>query len=162
MKKAMQQATRLGAKGIKVAPVAPSGRRRNRLERILSRSGDHPPADHPRRQREYGFAEAATTHGRIGAEGLIYKGEVLNTTSAAAAPEIVPERRDRRDNSRGDRRMAAGGWPNDRGDRRAGGARRWRRPQLQSSGRKQPLMLMPKRVKYRRTRPYDRCRLLRK
>ena len=65
---------------------------------------------------EYGFAEAATTYGRIGVKVWIYKGEVLNTTLRAAAPEPEKrERRDRRDNRRGDRRQ---------GDRRNNGERR--------------------------------------
>ena len=67
---------------------------------------------------EYGFAEAATTYGRIGVKVWIYKGEVLNTTLRAAAPEPAPrERRDRRNGDRrqGDRRN---------GDRRPSGDRR--------------------------------------
>ena len=67
---------------------------------------------------EYGFAEAATTYGRIGIKVWIYKGEVLNTTLRAAAPEPAPrERRERRqgDRRQGDRRQ---------GDRRQGGERR--------------------------------------
>ena len=51
---------------------------------------------------EYGFAEAATTYGRIGVKVWIYKGEVLNTTLRAAAPEPAP--RERRDRRNGDRR----------------------------------------------------------
>ena len=69
---------------------------------------------------EYGFAEAATTYGRIGVKVWIYKGEVLNTTLRAAAPEPAPARRDRRDN----RRDGGRGYRNDRGDRRDGGNRR--------------------------------------
>ena len=67
---------------------------------------------------DYGFAEAATTFGRIGVKVWIYKGEVLNTTLRAAAPEPAPrERRDRRNGDRrqGDRRN---------GDRRPSGDRR--------------------------------------
>ena len=65
---------------------------------------------------EYGTAEAATTYGRIGVKVWIYKGEVLNTTLRAAAPEPAPrERRERRDRRQGDRRN---------GDRRQGGERR--------------------------------------
>ena len=56
----------------------------------------------------------------------IYKGEVLNSTLRAAAPEPAPARRDRRDNRRGDRRDGnrrdgnRGGY---RGDRNNGGER---------------------------------------
>ena len=66
---------------------------------------------------EYGFAEAATTYGRIGIKVWIYKGEVLNTTLRAAAPEPEKrERRERRDRRQGDRRQG--------GDRRNYGERR--------------------------------------
>ena len=115
MKKAMQQATRLGAKGIKVT----CGGRLGGAE--IARSESYHEGTIPlqtiRADIEYGFAEAATTYGRIGVKVWIYKGEVLNTTLRAAAPEPAP--RERRDRRNGDRR-------NDRrnGDRRQGGERR--------------------------------------
>ena len=122
MKKAMQQATRLGAKGIKVT----CGGRLGGAE--IARSESYHEGTIPlqtiRADIEYGFAEAATTYGRIGVKVWIYKGEVLNTTLRAAAPEPAPARRDRRDNRRGDRRDGGRGYRNDRGDRRDGGARR--------------------------------------
>ena len=68
---------------------------------------------------EYGFAEAATTYGRIGVKVWIYKGEVLNTTLRAAAP-AEPEKRERRDRRQGDRRNGE----RRQGDRRQGGERR--------------------------------------
>ena len=46
-------------------------------------------------------SEAATTYGRIGVKVWIYKGEVLNTTLRAAAPE--PEKRERRERRGGER-----------------------------------------------------------
>ncbi len=114
MKKAMQQATRLGAKGIKVT----CGGRLGGAE--IARSESYHEGTIPlqtiRADIEYGFAEAATTYGRIGVKVWIYKGEVLNTTLRAATPEPAPARRDRRDNRRGDRR----GY---RGDRNNGGDR---------------------------------------
>ena len=64
---------------------------------------------------EYGFAEAATTYGRIGVKVWIYKGEVLNTTLRAAAPVEAP--RERRERRGGDRR-------NNNGERRFNGERR--------------------------------------
>ena len=122
MKKAMQQATRLGAKGIKVT----CGGRLGGAE--IARSESYHEGTIPlqtiRADIEYGFAEAATTYGRIGVKVWIYKGEVLNTTLRAAAPEPAPARRDRRDNRRGDRRDGGRGYRNDRGDRRDGGNRR--------------------------------------
>ena len=116
MKKAMQQATRLGAKGIKVT----CGGRLGGAE--IARSESYHEGTIPlqtiRADIEYGFAEAATTYGRIGVKVWIYKGEVLNTTLRAAAPEPAPrERRERRgDRRNGDRRPG--------GDRRQGGERR--------------------------------------
>ena len=109
MKKAMQQATRLGAKGIKVTCSGRLGGRE-----IAGSESYHEgtiPLQTIRADIEYGFAEAATTYGRIGVKVWIYKGEVLNTTLRAAAPE--PEKRERRE--RRDRRQ---------GDRRQGGERR--------------------------------------
>ena len=74
---------------------------------------------------EYGFAEAATTYGRIGVKVWIYKGEVLNTTLRSAAP-AEPEKRERRER-RGDRRQGdrrQGGERRNNGERRQGGERR--------------------------------------
>ena len=114
MKKAMQQATRLGAKGIKVTCSGRLGGRE-----IAGSESYHEgtiPLQTIRADIDYGFAEAATTYGRIGIKVWIYKGEVLNTTLRAAAPEPAPrERRERRDRRQGDRRN---------GDRRNNGERR--------------------------------------
>ena len=118
MKKAMQQATRLGAKGIKVS----CGGRLGGAE--IARSESYHEGTIPlqtiRADIDYGFAEAATTYGRIGVKVWIYKGEVLNTTLRAAAPEPEKrERRDRRNDRRGDRRDGNRGERRDyRGDRR--------------------------------------------
>ena len=114
MKKAMQQATRLGAKGIKITCSGRLGGRE-----IAGSESYHEgtiPLQTIRADIDYGFAEAATTYGRIGIKVWIYKGEVLNTTLRAAAPEPAPrERRERRDRRQGDRRQ---------GDRRNNGERR--------------------------------------
>ena len=74
---------------------------------------------------DYGFAEAATTYGRIGVKVWIYKGEVL-TQALRTTPRTLDtskpyqERRDRprRDRRDGDRR--GGGFNRDRGPRPAG------------------------------------------
>ena len=70
---------------------------------------------------EYGFAEAATTFGRIGVKVWIYKGEVLTQTLRSTPRTIdtskpYEERRERRPRRDGDRR---GGFnrDNNRGDR---------------------------------------------
>ena len=132
MKQAMQRATRLGAKGIKVS----CGGRLGGAE--IARSESYHEGTIPlqtlRADIDYGFAEAATTYGRIGVKVWIYKGEVLNSTLRAANPE--PARRERRegregrDNRRGDRR----------GDRRNGGDRRDnnRRPYNNNGGERRP------------------------
>ena len=117
MKKAMQQATRLGAKGIKVTCAGRLGGAE--IARSESYHEGTIPLQTIRADIEYGFAEAATTYGRIGVKVWIYKGEVLNTTLRAAAPEPAPrERRERRNGDRrnGERRQG--------GDRRQGGERR--------------------------------------
>ena len=113
MKKAMQQATRLGAKGIKVTCSGRLGGAE--IARSESYHEGTIPLQTIRADIEYGFAEAATTYGRIGVKVWIYKGEVLNTTLRAAAAE--PEKRERRERrNNGERRN---------GDRRGGD----RRPQ---------------------------------
>ena len=68
---------------------------------------------------DYGFAEAATTYGRIGVKVWIYKGEVLSQTLRTTPRTMdtskpYQERRERRPRRDGDRR---GGF----GDRRQGG-----------------------------------------
>ena len=129
MKQAMQRATRLGAKGIKVS----CGGRLGGAE--IARSESYHEGTIPlqtlRADIDYGFAEAATTYGRIGVKVWIYKGEVLNSTLRAANPEPARrDRRDNRDNRRGDRR----------GDRRNGGDRRDnnRRPYNNNGGERRP------------------------
>ncbi|MBQ9168841.1 MAG: 30S ribosomal protein S3 [Oscillospiraceae bacterium] len=112
MKKAMQQATRLGAKGIKVTCGGRLGGAE--IARTESYHEGTIPLQTIRADIEYGFAEAATTYGRIGVKVWIYKGEVLNTTLRAAAPE--PEKRERRNDRRNDRR--------NNGERRGNGERR--------------------------------------
>ena len=114
MKNAMARAMRAGAKGIKVCASGRLGGRE--IAGVEHYHEGTIPLQTIRADIDYGFAEAATTYGRIGIKVWIYKGEVLNTTLRAAAPE--PEKRERRE--RRDRR------PNDRrnGDRRQGGERR--------------------------------------
>ena len=122
MKNAMGRAMRAGAKGIKCCCTGRLGGRE--IAGVEHYHEGTIPLQTIRADIEYGFAEAATTYGRIGVKVWIYKGEVLNTTLRAAAPEPTPARRDRRDNRRGDRRDGGRGYRNDRGDRRDGGARR--------------------------------------
>ena len=107
MKKAMQQATRLGAKGIKIMCSGRLGGRE-----IAGSETYHEgtiPLQTLRADIDYGFAEAATTYGRIGVKVWIYKGEVLDRTLRVEAPKQEPRERrerrgDRRDGRRNDRR----------------------------------------------------------
>ena len=124
MKKAMQQATRLGAKGIKIMCSGRLGGRE-----IAGSETYHEgtiPLQTIRADIDYGFAEAATTYGRIGIKVWIYKGEVLNRTLRVEAPKQEPRERrerrgDRRDGRRNDRRN--GDRPNYRRYNNEGGNR---------------------------------------
>ena len=117
LKQAQQRAMKLpGVKGIKTSV---SGRLGGAdIARTEHYHDGSIPLQTLRANIDYGFAEAKTTYGRLGVKVWIYKGEVLNTTLRAAAPEPAPrERRDRRNGDRrqGDRRN---------GDRRPSGDRR--------------------------------------
>ena len=118
MKNAMGRAMRMGAKGIKVMC---SGRLGGREIAGVEQYHDGTiPLQTIRADIEYGFAEAATTYGRIGVKVWIYKGEVLSQT-LRTTPRVMDmnkpqgERR-RRDDRRGGRN----------GDRRQGGYNRVR------------------------------------
>ena len=134
MKKAMQQATRLGAKGIKVT----CGGRLGGAE--IARSESYHEGTIPlqtiRADIEYGFAEAATTYGRIGVKVWIYKGEVLSQTLRTTPRTLDtknykerpdrPRRRDGRGGYNRDRKPGygnrpQGGYNNNRGPRPAAG-----------------------------------------
>ena len=128
MKNAMGRAMRMGAKGIKVVC---SGRLGGREIAGVEQYHDGTiPLQTIRADIEYGFAEAATTYGRIGVKVWIYKGEVLSQT-LRTTPRVMDmnkpqgERRrrdDRRGGRNGDRRQ--GGYNRDRqqnGERRQGG-----------------------------------------
>ena len=115
MKKAMQQATRLGAKGIKVTCSGRLGGAE--IARSECYHDGTIPLQTIRADIDYGFAEAATTYGRIGIKVWIYKGEVLSqtlrTTPRTLDTKNFKERSDR---------------PRRRGDRREGGFNRDRKP----------------------------------
>ena len=128
MKNAMGRAMRMGAKGIKVMC---SGRLGGREIAGVEQYHDGTiPLQTIRADIEYGFAEAATTYGRIGVKVWFYKGEVLSQT-LRTTPRVMDmnkpqgERRrrdDRRGGRNGDRRQ--GGYNRDRqqnGERRQGG-----------------------------------------
>lgn len=114
MKQCMGRAMRMGAKGIKVS----CGGRLGGAE--IARTEHYHEGTIPlqtlRADIDYGFAEAATTYGRIGVKVWIYKGEVLHggprLGRSIEAPKPAFERRDRRGDRRGRRDF-------NRGERRA-------------------------------------------
>ena len=117
MKNAMGRAMRMGALGIKVQA---SGRLNGaEIARTEQYHDGTIPLQTLRADIDYGFAEAATTYGRIGVKVWIYKGEVL-TQALRTTPRTLDtskpyqERRERRDRRNGDRR---GGFRRD-GERR--------------------------------------------
>ncbi len=126
MKNAIGRAMRMGAKGIKVM----CGGRLGGAE--IARSECYHEGTIPlqtlRADIDYGFAEAATTYGRIGVKVWIYKGEVLSQT-LRTTPRTMDmskredRRRDRRDDRRGGYRNRQGGGYN-RNDRQGGGYNR--------------------------------------
>jgi len=97
MKRAMQNAMRLGAQGIKIM----SSGRLNGIEIARTewyREG-RVPLHTLRADIDYGFSEAATTYGIIGVKVWVYKGDTLGRTDLAAAEKEAapaPEREDRR------------------------------------------------------------------
>ncbi len=114
MKQAIGRAMKLGAKGIKVMVGGRIGGAE--IARSESYHEGTIPLQTIRADIDYGFAEAATTYGRIGVKVWIYKGEVLKGDVAKARTltektERKPRRRDdnRRDNNRGGNRRREGG-----------------------------------------------------
>ena len=126
MKNAMGRAMRMGALGIKVQV---SGRLNGaEIARTEHYHDGTIPLQTLRADIDYGFAEAATTYGRIGVKVWIYKGEVLSQT-LRTTPRTMDmskredRRRDRRDDRRGGYRNRQGGG-NYRNDRQGGGYNR--------------------------------------
>ena len=107
MKNAMGRAMRAGAKGIKCCC---SGRLGGREIAGVEHYHDGTiPLQTIRADIDYGFAEAATTFGRIGVKVWIYKGEVLSQTLRTTPRTMdtskpYQERRERRPRRDGDRR----------------------------------------------------------
>ena len=121
MKNAMARAMRTGAKGIKCCCSGRLGGRE--IAGVEHYHEGTIPLQTIRADIEYGFAEAATTFGRIGVKVWIYKGEVLSQTLRTTPRTMdtskpYQERRERRPRRDGDRRGGFGG------DRRNGGFNR--------------------------------------
>ena len=129
MKNAMGRAMRMGALGLKVQA---SGRLNGaEIARTEHYHDGTIPLQTLRADIEYGFAEAATTYGRIGIKVWIYKGEVLTQTLRTTPRTIDTKnykereqrpRRDRRDGNRGgfNRNNRQGGFNRQGGGRPAG------------------------------------------
>ncbi|MGE0802711.1 MAG: 30S ribosomal protein S3 [Lautropia sp.] len=117
MKRAMQNAMRLGALGVKIM----SAGRLNGAEIARTewyREG-RVPLHTLRADVEYGTSEARTTYGIIGVKVWVYKGDTLGRTDAPAATEKdaapAPERDDRRSRRPGGPGRPGGGGPGGRG-----------------------------------------------
>jgi len=94
MKRAMQNAMRLGAQGIKIM----SAGRLNGIEIARTewyREG-RVPLHTLRAQIDYGFSEAKTTYGIIGVKVWVFKGEQAGQDEAAAMPAAEPEKKVRK------------------------------------------------------------------
>ena len=119
MKNAMGRAMRAGAKGIKCCCSGRLGGRE--IAGVEHYHEGTIPLQTIRADIEYGFAEAATTFGRIGVKVWVYKGEVLSQVLRTVPRTMdtskpYEERRERRPRRDGDRR---GGFNRDnRGPRR--------------------------------------------
>ena len=147
MKNSMARAMRAGAKGIKTCCSGRLGGRE--IAGVEHYHEGTIPLQTIRADIEYGFAEAATTFGRIGVKVWIYKGEVLSqalrtTPRTIDTSKPYEERRERRPRRDGDRR---GGFNRDnrggfnrsndtRGPRRdgQGGGFRGPRPEKKEGG----------------------------
>ena len=127
IRNAMQPRGGVPAKGIKVTC---SGRLAGAdIARVESYHEGTIPLQTLRADIDYGFAEAATTFGRIGVKVWIYKGEVLSQTLRTTPRTLdtskpYQERRERprRDRRDGDRRQGGFNRDNNRGPRPAGQA----------------------------------------
>jgi len=121
MKRAMQNAMRLGAQGIKIMS---SGRLNGaEIARVEWYREGRVPLHTLRADIDYGFSEASTTYGIIGVKVWVYKGDTLGRGEVGAAEKDAsppPEREDRRP-----RRPGGPGRPGERrGPGGGGGARR--------------------------------------
>jgi small subunit ribosomal protein S3 len=129
MKRAMQNAMRLGAQGIKIM----SAGRLNGIEIARTewyREG-RVPLHTLRADIDYATSEAKTTYGIIGVKVWVYKGDTLGRNDAPVVEEVAEDKRPRRNarpgGDRRPRRDGEGGGPANAGarrgaPRRAGGA----------------------------------------
>jgi small subunit ribosomal protein S3 len=136
MKNAMSRAMRLGVRGIKVMVAGRLGGAE--IARSETYHEGTIPLQTLRADIEYGFAEAATTYGRIGVKVWIYNGEILSQT-LRTTPRTMDttrppkERRNDRGGDRGNRGGNRGGY-----NRPAGQGGGYNRPAGQGGGYNRP------------------------
>ncbi len=80
MKRAIQQAMRQGAQGIKIAVGGRIGGAD--IARVVWLREGRVPLQTLRADIDYGFAEADTTYGKVGVKAWVYNGEVLPTKAS--------------------------------------------------------------------------------
>ena len=114
MKNAIGRAMWAGVRGVKVMCSGRLGGAE--IARTESAHEGTVPLQTLRADIDYGFAEAATTYGRVGVKVWIYKGEVISQTLRSTPRTMDTTRTDRRNDRRGDRRNdRRGGYGNRQG-----------------------------------------------
>ena len=135
MKNAMGRAMRMGARGIKVMCSGRLGGAE--IARSECYHDGTIPLQTIRADIDYGFAEAATTFGRIGVKVWIYKGEVLSQT-LRTTPRTLDTKNFKERSDRPRRRDGRGGYNRDRkpgyGNRPQGGYNNNRGPRPAAGG----------------------------
>ena len=117
MKRSMQSATRLGAKGIRIEVAGRLGGAE--IARTESYHEGRVPRHTLRADIDYGFTEAKTTYGIIGVKCWVFKGEVLEHDPMALDKRLASES--------GPAGEGGGRQDRERGDRESRGPRRDRR-----------------------------------
>ena len=113
MKNAMSRAMRLGVRGIKVMVSGRLGGAE--IARSETYHEGTIPLQTLRADIEYGFAEAATTYGRIGVKVWVYNGEILSQTLRTTPRTMDTSRPPKERRDRGDRGGRGGRGGADRG-----------------------------------------------
>ena len=135
MKNAMGRAMRMGARGIKTQVSGRLGGAE--IARTEHYHDGTIPLQTLRADIDYGFAEAATTYGRIGVKVWIYKGEVL-TQTLRTTPRTLDTKNFKERSDRPRRRDGRGGYNRDRkpgyGNRPQGGYNNNRGPRPAAGG----------------------------
>jgi len=111
MKNSMGRAMKMGVKGIKIMCAGRLGGAE--IARSECYHEGTIPLQTLRADIDYGFAEAATTYGRIGIKVWIYKGEVLSQTLRSTPRTMDLTKRD--DSNRGERKRPSNNNSNYRG-----------------------------------------------